>query len=172
MFYFIYRIPMNVVPLIIVAAVIIWGLLMRVISGKYDKAAGLINRVMLFVSVSGIIYITLARSGTHEREVYLMPFHILSEAAGETDFYRSMLMNLFLFVPFGLCAPFSLPEDMKTGKRLLTAFAAAVALSVFIELLQYLFYMGRCETDDVLCNAAGALAGFAAYIIYKLKDRK
>ena len=171
MFYFIYRIPMNTVPLIIAAAVIIWGIIMRVTPKKYEKAVTIINRILLLISVSGIVYITLFRKGTHIREMYLMPFHIFSEAAGETDFYRSMLMNMFLFVPFGLFAPFSVGGRFKPDRRVITTVLAAVILSVIIEFAQYVFYIGRCETDDVLCNAVGAVAGSAAYILYRIKDK-
>ncbi len=171
MFYLIYRIPISFLPFIIADLVIAWAIIMRRKPQKYDKAAGIFNRIMLLVSLMGIVYITLFRSGTHTREVYLMPFHILSEAAGETDFYRSMLMNIFLFVPFGIFAPFSLPVSLKTDKRiLLTVFTAAV-LSVIIEIAQFVFCKGRCETDDVLCNAAGAAVGSVSYILYKIKNR-
>lgn len=171
MFYLIYRIPMSFVPLIIVIMVILWTVIMRFKPQKYDKAAKLFSRIMLCVSVIGIVYITLARSGTHSREVYLMPFHILSEAVGETDFYRSMLMNIFLFVPFGLFAPFSLSDKLKTNRKILLTVFAAVLLSVAVEILQYLFCKGRSETDDVLCNAFGALIGSISYILYKIKDK-
>ena len=171
MFYFIYRIPMSVVPLIIAVMVILWAVIMRCKPQKYDKTARIINRIMLFVSALGIVYITLARKGTNTREVYLMPFHILSEAVGETDFYRSMLMNLFLFVPFGMFAPFSLADNLKTDKKILITVLSAVVLSVSVEIAQYIFCKGRCETDDVLCNAAGAVIGSVSYILYKAKDK-
>lgn len=171
MFYFIYRIPMSIVPPVIAGMVVLWAIIMHFKPRKYDKTAGIINRIMLLVSVLGIVYITLFREGTHGREVYLMPFHILSEAVGETDFYRSMLMNIFLFVPFGIFAPFSLPKKLKTNKKILITVLTAVILSVSVELMQYVFCKGRCETDDVLCNAAGAVIGSVSYILYKIKDK-
>lgn len=171
MFYFIYRIPMKIVPLIIVAVIVLWAVIMRFNPQKYDKAAKIFSRIMLCVSVLGIVYITLIRNSTHSREVYLMPFHILSEAAGETDFYRSMLMNIFLFVPFGLFAPFSFSDKLKTNRKILLTVFAAVLLSVTVEFLQYIFFKGRSETDDVLCNAFGALIGSVSYVLYKIKDK-
>lgn len=171
MFYYIYRIPMNILPLVIVVMVIIWAAIMRFMPQKYDKAARIFSRIMLLISILGIVYVTLFREGTHNREVYLMPFHIFSEAAGETDFYRSMLMNIFLFVPFGLFTPFSVSDRLKTGKKILLTVSAAVILSVIVEIMQYIFFKGRCETDDVLCNALGALIGSASYILYKIKGK-
>ena len=172
MFYFIYHIPMEYIPWIIVTLVVLWAVIMRAKPEKYDKPAKLINIVMFTISVLGIVYITLMRKGTQNREIYLVPLHNFIEAVGETDFYRSMLMNLFLFVPFGVFATFSLPGKMKTGRKILITVVAAVVFSAIIEAMQYIFCLGRCETDDVLCNALGALIGSAAYVLYKIKDRK
>lgn len=162
---------MSVVPWVIVAMVILWTVIMRTKPRKYDKAAKIINRIMFIVSVLGILYITLVRKGTQTREIYLLPFHIFSEAASETDFYRSLLMNIFLFVPFGIFAPFSLPDGLKTGRKILIAVFAAVVLSVIVEAVQYFFCLGRCETDDVLSNTVGAVIGSVSYILYKIKDK-
>lgn len=172
MFYFIYRIPMNIVPWVIAVMVILWAGIMRAQPIKNYKTAKIINRLMFVISVLGIIYITLMRKDTHTRELYLTPFHIFSEAAGETDFYRSMLMNAFLFVPFGIFAPFSLPDKLKTNRKILITVLSAILLSVIVEVVQYFFYLGRCETDDVLCNAVGAAIGSLSYLIYKIKDKK
>lgn len=172
MFYFIYRIPMSLVPWVIVVAVVFWAVIMRVKLIKTVKATKIVNGVLLVVSVLGIIYITLMRKGTYVREIYLMPFHIFSEAAGETDFYRSMLMNAFLFVPFGIFTPFSLPDKLKTNRKILITVSSAMLLSVIVEALQYFFCLGRCETDDVLCNAVGAVIGSLSYILFKIKDKK
>lgn len=162
---------MSVVPWVIVAMVILWAVIMRTKPRKYDEAAKIINRIMFVVSVLGILYITLVRKGTQTREIYLLPFHIFSEAASETDFYRSMLMNAFLFVPFGIFTPFSLPDRHKTGRKIFITVIVAVVLSVTIEAVQYYFRLGRCETDDVLCNAVGAVIGSASYVLYKIKDK-
>lgn len=171
MFYFIYRIPMNIVPFIIAAAVIIWAFIMRKMPKKSEKAASIINIVLLLVSIFGIIYITVMRKGEGKHEIYLMPFHNLIEALSEKDVYRSMLMNIFLFVPFGLFTPFALNFKIGTGRKVIITVCAAVIFSAVIEAVQYIFGIGRCETDDVLCNAAGAAAGAISYILYSIKDR-
>ena len=46
---------------------------------------------------------------------------------------------------------------------------SAVALSAAIEISQYIFTLGLCELDDVICNTVGAVIGFA---VMSLLDRK
>ena len=63
----------------------------------------------------------------------LMPFVGLIEAQTQPEMYRSMLMNVFLFVPFGLSMPHILPEKTPSkvpdGPRTKAATAAATSLT-------------------------------------------
>ena len=77
---------------------------------------------------------------------------------------RSMQMNIFLFIPFGLSTPFALPERLR-HKVLLTV-PAGMVISACVEACQYFFSLGHCETDDVIMNTIGAFAGATAFLIY------
>lgn len=48
----------------------------------------------------------------------------------------------------------------------------AFGLSVFIELIQYKYGLGRCEVDDVIMNTLGALIGTLAYYLCKKNKRR
>ncbi len=169
MFYFIYRIPMNIVPLIIAAAVIIWAVIMRKLPKKSEKAVRIINIMLLLISIFGIIYITLMHRDGEKHEIYLVPFHGIIEALNEKDVYRSMLMNVFLFVPFGMLAPFALSDKFKPKRRIIATICIAAVFSALIEIFQYVFGIGRCETDDILCNTAGAAIGTLSFLLKNFK---
>ena len=41
----------------------------------------------------------------------------------------------------------------------------AFTVSLVIEFLQFRFYLGRAETDDVICNTLGAAIGTLSYTL-------
>ena len=45
----------------------------------------------------------------------------------------------------------------------------AVLLSAVIEAVQYVFNLGWCEIDDVICNVLGAAIGFGLWKLIKGK---
>ena len=102
------------------------------------------------------------REGVEERDFNLTPFW--SYMAENTDLQHSLyieaLMNVLMFVPFGLligCAYRSIG-----WKRML---AFTVGLSLSIEFLQFIFKRGFAELDDVMHNTLGAVIGFGIIIL-------
>ena len=199
LFWYIYRIPLPVVWLCMAVGVLIWAGLMRFLAWHSRKAARAVNAVLAVAALGGVLYITVFRHSAGEREVILTPFQSFIEARGQREMYREMLMNVFLFYPPGLFLPFALaPSRLGEQRREEVAlsesrqasdvrgrqgsaagyplrYAAiavgfAVALSVGIEIVQYAFALGRCETDDVLCNALGAALGIVAYLLQEHGD--
>lgn len=75
-----------------------------------------------------------------------------------------MLMNVFLFVPFGLTAPNVLSRLKRLWPVIFTVVSAFI-LSVAIEFTQYYFHLGRCEMDDVIMNTLGAAIGTVPVIL-------
>ena len=88
--------------------------------------------------------------------LHLMPgSDILSEFAADGSLWQ-IAGNLVLLAPLGLLVPLRLPALRSIPRMTVVAFA----LSVGIELLQYLLHNGRVtSTDDVLLNTLGAAAG-------------
>ena len=73
--------------------------------------------------------------------------------------YRDAVVNVCLYVPFGVFCFLSMREASSAAFRFAVTLAAAVLLSASIEMIQ-LFDAGRvCSLFDVMCNAAGAAAG-------------
>lgn len=115
------------------------------------------NGVVFFGLALGILCQTVINRGASQREWCFIPFYSFVTAKENVEIYRSMLMNVFLFVPFGFTLAISLPERL--NKKILIVVLSAIAFSLFIEFLQFVFSLGRTEVDDVLCNGVGAFVG-------------
>ena len=64
--------------------------------------------------------------------------------------------NVLFFIPYG----FLFPSKHKNWKAVLI-FTTLFSLS--IELCQYVWALGWCEIDDVICNVLGAVIGFGVW---------
>lgn len=65
------------------------------------------------------------------------------------------LGNILFFVPFGFLFPLFKRSKKQNALIVLCGFA----LSLIIEVIQYRFKLGLAETDDVICNTLGTIAG-------------
>ena len=117
-----------------------------------------------------LLYMTVVSRGvTSHPGVMLRPLYSFHLARTENpEYYREMLMNVLLFFPLGLTLPFGL-----SARRfpVLKALGAGMLLSICIETLQYVFSLGLTETDDVIMNTLGVLAGSAAYGIVSAVEK-
>ncbi len=97
-----------------------------------------------------------------ERNLNLKPLTTIRPYLKHFDkSYASMniLANLLLFVPVGFLIPIAYPER----KRFLKTMSVCLAITVFIEIFQYITCLGFCDIDDVILNMAGSIAGFIVY---------
>lgn len=153
---FIYCQKLYTTILWIVLIVLLWSL----ISVRKTKLTKIMNVLVLATALFGIIYGTLiGRSGDTAKLFYPIPFSVFLRAKEQPELYREMLMNIFLFVPFGISLAFLLPEKFSIMKRLFMTLGAAFVLSMIIEIVQFSFRLGMAETDDILCNTMGGLVG-------------
>ena len=124
-----------------------------------------INLGVLFAALLVILITTLLFRSSGKREVDLIPFDTFHLAKIDPDYYRSMLMNVLLFVPFGLTVSTILPNKWKTIHRIAFTITVACFLSILIEAVQYWRSIGIAEVDDVIANTAGALLGASQLIL-------
>ena len=157
----IYVSPLWLIRVAMAALVVIWGLLGLLGTRKFPKLWRGVNIFCCVCSVLGILYVTLFKRSPHEQFLQLIPFHFIVEAKEHIEILRSMLMNVFLFVPLGLSLPFSV--NGKLPRTVIFTLVSALIFSVCIEVVQYHFGLGRAETDDVLCNVFGTLIGCLAF---------
>lgn len=159
----IYAQPLGRIWLWIFLTVVVWAAGRYLFRNKYWWKIG--NIVGLAISVYGILLFTVLHRGTESLEpAILIPFHSFIEAQVQPEIFREMLMNVFLFVPFGLTAPNVLP-GLKRFQPVIIAVIFAFILSIVIEFTQYYFHLGRSEVDDVIMNTLGAAIGASSYII-------
>lgn len=120
-----------------------------------------------------LLQITIFRFGLHwvpldvPRTTNWQPLVTLRLLTPWAKFYN-VVGNIVWFVPLGLALamvfrPFCYPWWV---------LLAGLALSCTIEGLQYLFYTGITDVDDVIFNALGALLGWLLYGLWRLVRRK
>lgn len=118
------------------------------------------NLAVLLVILGAIVHATLLWGREPgARKALLEPLQTLSLAKLYPELYREMLMNVFLFFPFGLAMGQLVPRSWGPGHRAALTVGLGALLSVLIEGAQYLWGLGIAETDDVLCNTLGAALG-------------
>lgn len=157
-FHFVYVQPLYRIVLLMLLAAGLWGYLGETELGR--PRWRMLNGAAFLGACAVIFYMTVCVREAGAAEVVLTPFQSFREAKQQPELYRTMLMNVLLFFPLGLTLPFVLPG--KKAPVIVTA-AAGLFFSAGIEYLQYRYGLGRCETDDVIMNTLGALAGCSAY---------
>ena len=123
----------------------------------------IISSVLAICIIAVILYLTIFSRTSGTRACDWIPFSSFQKAQVQPEFYRSMLMNVFLFFPLGLVLPFVFKGS--TVKRILLAILIGFALSALIEAFQFFFSLGQSEADDVICNTVGTAFGSCAYLL-------
>lgn len=162
LFLFIYRQPLRRILFWMLLLIFLWGYL-GFREGR-NKRWRLLNFILFAGTVAAIFYMTVYTRGEGPGEAVLVPFQSFQAAKIQPEMYRSMLMNVFLFVPIGLSLPFVL------GKGRIPEFltvVAALAFTAGIEYMQYRYALGWCEVDDVIMNTLGAVLGTLAHWLYR-----
>ena len=100
-------------------------------------------------------------SGVHGINVTLFK-ELTRYQIGSKLFYRNIIGNIIMFVPFGFFTSYYLKLDKK---RII--FYLTLIVSVVIELIQ--LKIGRAfDVDDIILNVIGSMLG---YYLYRLIDR-
>ena len=147
---------------------------------KNSKNHILIVMVILIFAVylAALIKITLVRSTTIPRIVQnlkegraplqvlnLVPFQTVrdyihySSDIGFLRWFSNLAGNMLIFLPLGLY----LPVLFSRMRKLAHALSVIIAVSIFLEVLQYLLGTGSTDIDDLLLNTLGGLLGFGLY---------
>lgn len=150
----------------------VWTLLaIAVRRAEYEKLWRRCNFWIAVAYMVLLLYMTVAsRSETPYGGVMLRPFQSFYLAREENrEYYRTMLMNVFLFFPLGMTLPYGLSGRKRPFLR---AAGIGMLLSVCIEILQYVYSLGWTETDDVIMNVLGVLVGGVSYLLAGAAERK
>ena len=82
--------------------------------------------------------------------------------------YRDVILNVILFFPFG----FLLQMISKRNKLSAYSIAIPVMVSIFLEILQYVFHLGITDITDIISNTCGAAFGCLSYRLFNAFFRK
>ena len=147
-----------------IAIYFVWMVAMLLLHGKVRRIIAIVGAVL---SVGLILLFTIhGRLGISNRKISLIPFITFANAKTQPEFYRTMYMNMLLFLPFGLSMPFVIQKTM--WYTILVTILLASGLSICIEIVQYVFSMGKCEVDDVIMNTFGVIIGSTSFMLYCL----
>ena len=173
-FHRIYILDISTILITIPLLLLVWS----VIGAAFYKYMRIIGAVMAVIAISAILYITVFSRGESGAGADFIPFSSFERAKIQPEMYRSMLMNVFLFVPFGLALSFIFGG--KTGKRILLTILVGLLLSVTVEAIQYFAHLGMAEVDDLIYNTLGTAIGSCVYplallwrkLFTKIKERR
>lgn len=148
--------------LVLSVAIVIGMLVMKGSRAKRFVFESLLVEYYFLVLCSTVI----CRASRGERHIEIMPFWNYSDIWNRVDYPADLievLLNVALFVPIGLLLG---GLGFKTKKILLSG----IFLSGIIEVLQFAFRKGLCETDDVVHNTLGCVIGYFGFIsLFKVR---
>ncbi len=137
---------------------------------KKERKLRFINGFLFLLTIGGVLLMAVARGRVANAALVWNPLELFEVAKIQPEYYRSMFMNILMFFPFGLFLPYALPERVK--HPMLVTIGIALLFAVLIETIQYVFSLGRAETNDLLMNAFGTLLGTLSYCVFRMLKRK
>lgn len=90
-------------------------------------------------------------------------------AKQEVEVYRLILLNILMFLPFGIVLPFILNHFKQ---NVLFSIVFGISLSLCIEIIQLVFRIGTFEIDDIIFNTFGCLIGLLSFSLFKVINNK
>ena len=123
--------------------------------------------LVIIYTICILVITILSREANLIHKVELIPFWSVKEwTAGNNPIGVSFLMNILLFIPMGYLLENALIKRIGNEKKaVLIAVAMCGALSLGIELIQYITYHGFCDVDDLISNLIGGMLGAAGCLV-------
>ena len=134
---------------------------------KHDKKVfQAIALAAFFVYLAMVIYSSILNKDIDSSSfsVSLIPFSSYRKAlGGDSAFLRKTIMTIALYYPIGFL--YCLIDTKKINYKKWPIIAMSAALSLVIEILQYVFHLAYVQTDDIIGNTLGCCLGILAYIL-------
>lgn len=130
----------------------------------------LLLKIVLFKSSSLIDILTWNVSMGY-RSTNLIPFDTISAFMQNSNSLRAfsnVFGNIAIFMPLG----YFIPLFRRGATNFLKVILICLSISVLFECLQYSFYLGSLDIDDVILNTIGGGIGCFLYKVLKLACKK
>lgn len=163
-----YAQPMILIYLEALAMFVIWTAAMLLLRGKERRIAALAGAVVSFALI--LFFTMYGRSGKMDTVPDFLPLVNFVESDIKLELWRSMFLNIMLFIPLGLSLPFVLSEKVK--HNILITVLSGAAVSAIVELVQLVFSIGKFEFNDIIMNTLGAAIGTLSYLLVSLILKK
>ena len=144
----------DVWPMLIIITVIISSLRITYLITKHKKFL-LHKEIIYLLCLFHVVTFQDINYGTSN----FIPFkEIFRYDIGSHKFFRNVMGNIMLFIPFGFLSSYLLKNRKLGVVTILTIMA-----SLTIEVVQY--YIGRVfDIDDIILNLVGGIVGFLIYV--------
>ena len=98
--------------------------------------------------------------------INLVPF--LDIISGNGNSIKEIILNILMFIPFGILYPFIYNKNFKT------TLCVSIIFSIMIESYQLLSVrqLSSCDITDLIMNTSGACLGYLIYCITNKKARE
>lgn len=126
---------------IMMAGILVWNLASCYISTRIWKVLNVAGAIGAF-----LIILIFTVAGREPGQQYVFVF----AAEYSSEFWREMIMNVFLFFPFGLTL------SSVIGWR---SVVVGFLMTVSVEMWQYFTGTGLAQGTDIICNTLGVAAG-------------
>lgn len=128
-----------------------WLLLSGRVHRKRQWLMSLLLAGYIFMMMS---YTVFCRYKGIYTQFFPVPFHNYAQN-GLASICCEMLLNITMFVPVGFLLPLSIKKI-----HWCNILTFGLALSLLIEILQWTYKCGSCETNDLINNTLGCMAGY------------
>ena len=128
----------------------------------------LLVNTLMYAYLSLVLYVTMMPVAASIPFLLNHPYHpmnlvpFIDVSLGRGDFFRQVLLNVIMTMPFGFLFPLSRDKGAKFGRTVFFCFL----MSLGIELLQPFF--GRSsDITDLITNVMGGVLGYGLYTMFK-----
>lgn len=166
MYVIFYALPIPVALAVLFVPFFLWAMVNLLAEG--NKIWRGLNGCFLLIWIAVILKVTVLHRTDSVTELRLLPLQpLLLGTYNNPEYFRALLMNVFLFVPLGAALTSALPMSLPIKKRIGWTILAGFLLSLFIELIQLTFSLGYAEMDDLLSNTLGTVLGTCQLLLGK-----
>ncbi len=128
----------------------------------------LVVNTLLYAYLSFVLYFTMMPVITSipfmlnhpYQPMNLVPF--IDVSLGRGDFFRQVVLNVIMTLPFGFLFPLTWDRRAKFGMTVFFCFL----MSLGIELLQP-FFERSSDITDLITNMIGGVLGYGLYVVFK-----